>query len=78
MKIAKIIDIMKSFTSFPLSVKTGDNPALQVIIPTLWGASPHLLGEEFGVAGPCRMSLGPVLARRSTVGAVRHPSTEDK
>ena len=54
MKIAKIIDIMKSFTSFPLPVQTGDNPALRVILPTLWGASPHVLGKRVG-----RRGLGP-------------------
>ena len=51
MKIAIIIGIMKSFTSVPLPVKTGDNPALRVIIPTLWGASPHGLGKRVGRRG---------------------------
>jgi hypothetical protein len=44
MKIAKIIKIMKFFTSFPLPFQTADIPAPRVIPPTWWGASPHLLG----------------------------------
>jgi len=48
MKIAKIIDIMKFFTSSLFFVNKGDNPALRVIIPTLWGASPHVLGKKLG------------------------------
>jgi hypothetical protein len=51
MKIAIIIGIMKSFTSFRLPVKTGDNLGLRVIIPTLWGASPHGLGKRVGHRG---------------------------
>ena len=72
MKIAKIIDIMKSFTSFSLPFQTYDIPALRVILPTLWGALPHLPGEGFGAAGPCRMSLRPILARWRPVGTGRH------
>jgi hypothetical protein len=52
MKIAKIIDIMKSFTSFLLPFQTRDTPAPRVILPTLWGASPHLLGGRFWRGGP--------------------------
>ena len=52
MKIAKIIDIMKFFTSFPHTAKSGSNPALRVIIPTLWGASPHGLGKRVDDAAP--------------------------
>lgn len=51
MKIAIIIDIMKSFTSSSLPVRTEDNPALRVIIPYLWGASPHGLREKGGRRG---------------------------
>ena len=72
MKIAKIIDIMKSFTSFSLPFQTYDIPALRVILPTLWGALPHLPGEGFGAAGPCRISLRPVLARRRPAERCAH------
>jgi hypothetical protein len=48
MKIAKIIDIMKLFTSSLLSVKTTGIPVLRVIIPYLWGTSPHVLGKNVG------------------------------
>jgi hypothetical protein len=51
MKIAKIINIMKFITSSPLPVGTGDNPSLRVIIPTVWGASPHVLGKRVGRRG---------------------------
>lgn len=51
MKIPKIIDIMKIFTSSALLVKTGDNPVLRVIIPTLWGASPHVREKAVGRCG---------------------------
>jgi hypothetical protein len=58
MKIAKIIDIMKSFTSSALPVRTEDNPALRVIIPTLWGASPHELRKKGGRQSPLIPSCG--------------------
>jgi hypothetical protein len=54
MKIAKIIDIMKTFTSSPFPVRTADNPALRGILPTLWGASPHGLKTRVE-----RRELGP-------------------
>jgi hypothetical protein len=59
MKIPKIIGIMKSFTSVPLNVQTGDNPALRVIIPTLWGASPHGLGKRVRAARVGGALIGP-------------------
>jgi hypothetical protein len=46
MKLVKIIAIMKSFTSGPRRFQTQPIPAPRVIIPTLWGASPHLLGGK--------------------------------
>jgi hypothetical protein len=52
MKIAKIIDIKKTFTSLPLPFQTYDTPESRVIIPSWWGASPHVLGEEFERRGP--------------------------
>ena len=52
MKIAKIIGIMKTFTNFPLPFQTDDTPALRVILPTLWGASPHVLGGRAWRRGP--------------------------
>ena len=73
MKIAKIIGIMKTFTNFPLPFQAYDTPALRVILPTLWGASPHLLGGRAWRGAPWRKSLRPVLPWRSPVGAVRHP-----
>jgi len=71
MKIAKIITIKKFFTSlwiFLLPFQTYDTPATRVIIPSWWGASPHLLGgrvwarraPEARVCGP----FGPDGARR--------------
>ena len=52
MKITKIIGIMKTFTNFSLSFQADDTPAPRVILPTLWGASPHLLGGRAWRRGP--------------------------
>ena len=51
MKITKIIGIMKAFTNLRLPFQTDDTPALRVILPTLWGASPHVLGDRVGRRG---------------------------
>lgn len=68
MKIAIIIGIMKYFTSFPLPLQTYDIPALRVIIPTLWGALPHVLGKRVDAA-----------ARDARVGgAFRHAGARSK
>jgi hypothetical protein len=52
MKIPKIIGIKKSFTSLPHPFQAADTPATRVIIPSWWGASPHVLGEGFERRGP--------------------------
>ena len=52
MKIAKIISIMKTFTSYPLPRSSFPMLALRVILPSLWGASPHALGKKVGPDNP--------------------------
>ena len=51
MKITKIIGIMKTFTNFSLPFQADDTPAIRVILPTLWGTSPHVLGNRVGRGG---------------------------
>ena len=61
MKIAKIIAIMKIFTSFPLPFQTADIPAPRVIPPTRWGASPHLLGGRGWCGAPALLGAGGLI-----------------
>ena len=72
MKIAKIINIMKFFTSCAVSGKIDHNPPLRVILPTLWGASPHGLGEKgVGAAGSCQ-SQWCLLAHPNPAACLSH------
>ena len=84
MKIAKIIRIMKFFTSSLFFVKSGGNPAFRVIMPTLWGASPHGLGKNWApqaraarVGGPFRHAGARQQLGANTLIAIainsRHP-----
>jgi hypothetical protein len=76
MKIAIIIDIMKTFTSFSLPVRTADNPAPRIIIPYSWGASPHALGERVGLGRARAEKVGGAFrptAPRQDQGANRLP-----
>ena len=52
---------MKSFTSLPLPVQTDDIPALRVIPPTWWGASPHLLGGRGWCGAPALLGAGGLI-----------------
>ena len=78
MKIAKIISIMKTFTNFPLPFQAAILPRSGSFFPLCGVLHPIGSGGEFGVAGPCRLSLGPVLARRSPGGQrANRPHTND-